>query len=739
MIDSRALTQGTSTGNGVREVVRFVNRHKIIILSPMVLIAGAAWMIASATQPRFVANAVLALGVPRVQIVEHEIVSRLPQESAALRTELDVIGSRSAAEEVVDRLALTSDTEVLQEAGAVGSLWQNLACDTQRALPSWFPWIAEICPAPASSTIPTLSRSQFADWIVGNLKVSNDGRSLTIGVTFTSESPALAARIANGLAETYLDNQVRTKAVATVKARDWLREQLIKVRRELEISEAAVDDFRRKSGLNEAKGATVPSQSLGELNSQLLVARSDRARAEAKLQTARESDPATILDVLASPMIQQLRKDMAQIDSQIAENRVRSTFYKLDVLEARAAVFRKQMSQEMNRILASLSGEVQAARKKEAELTQAFHAMESQAGDAAHSSFRLNQLQHEADANRSIYESFLSRYKQAMEQEGLAAPDARLISRAEIPSVPTYPNKLRFLLLGAFGGLAMGGALAFLREGFDRRIRQTSEIETVTGIPVFGFLPKVSRWRGLPPQDYPVMDPHSRFCAALARVDAALRTPKSSERKQIILVTSAQPGDGKTSFCTGLARSLAKTRMRVLVIDADPYRPRVASAFGASTIPALDSIVEQHVRLSDIVQADTKSAAHFIPAPKEDDLQLLLHSGGFEALLEEARQVYDIVIIDTPPVLTSADAALIGRFADTRLLLVRWGRTSWDEMTAAVGFLRLCRVGLDGVVMVGVDTGPGNYGQLATYAYDTAPSDNRLMRPPSHRRLTEAE
>src|SRR5215469_9347484 len=117
MIDSRVLTQGEVAGNGVRDVVRFVNRHKIIILLPMVLVAGAAWLIASATQPRFVAKAVLALDARKVQVVEHEIVSRLPQENAALRTELDVIGSRSAAEGVVDRLALTSDAEVLQTAG----------------------------------------------------------------------------------------------------------------------------------------------------------------------------------------------------------------------------------------------------------------------------------------------------------------------------------------------------------------------------------------------------------------------------------------------------------------------------------------------------------------------------------------------------------------------------------------------------------------------------------------------
>jgi hypothetical protein len=153
MIDSGTLTQGASTGNGIRDVFRFVNRHKIIIILPMVLFASAAWIIVSSMQPGFVAKAVLALDVRKVQIVEHEIVSRLPQENAALRTELDVIGSLSAAEEVADRLALTSDTGVLKEAGPVVSLWQNLACDAQRALLSWFPGIVEICPAngPASS------------------------------------------------------------------------------------------------------------------------------------------------------------------------------------------------------------------------------------------------------------------------------------------------------------------------------------------------------------------------------------------------------------------------------------------------------------------------------------------------------------------------------------------------------------------------------------------------------------
>jgi polysaccharide biosynthesis transport protein len=733
MIESRAPTPGGLSG--IREVVRFVNRQKFIIFVPAVLIAGIAGTIASVTVPRYTATAALTLDVGKVQFVEHEVVSPLPLENSTLRSELDVIHSRSLNDEVGVLLGLRSDPAVAREvADWQSQSWWPVVARARRALSRFFPRIVAKEPV----FTPAITQAQLTDWLVGNLNVSNDGRSLTILVSFTSQSPERAAQIANEIAKTYLDDQVSTKTQAITKAAGWLGERVDEIRQQLEKSEAAVDDFRRKSGLLEVgKGATIPAVRLADANAELSKAHSERMRAEVSLQIARESNPQTLPDVLASPLVQQLRKELGQINLEVTDLQDHGALYKVNDFQARAAALRAQMNAEMSRIIASLSSEAAAARKREADLEQSFQGMEGQLGDAAHSGLRLAQLQREADANRSIYETYLARYKQTLQQASLAVPDGRLISLAEPPEEPSYPNKLRSLLFGTFGGLAVGGALAYLREGFDRRIRQSSDIESVTGVPVFGFLPKVSRWRSLQPQDYPVHDPHSRFGTALVRIHTALRAPQSPDRKQVILVTSAQPGDGKTSFCTGLARSLANSRKRVLVIDADPYRPQVATAFGVPTTPALDPTAGQHVRLGDIVQADTKSAAHFLPAPSEHHHHHMLHSDGFATLLEEARQAYDIVIIDTPPVMTRADAAVIGRFADTCLLLVRWGRTSWDEMTAAVGFLRLCRVRLDGIVMVGAETGSAGYGQLG--GYDTAPSDYRLTRPASDRSLTEAE
>jgi uncharacterized protein involved in exopolysaccharide biosynthesis/Mrp family chromosome partitioning ATPase len=692
----------------------------------MLLLAGVAWAFASTRVPRYAATSALTLNVGKVKIVDYEVVSRLPLEISTVRSEIDVIRSRSLNDEVGVKLGLLTDPAVVREAGAWLWPWQDAANRARRALRRFFPAIIEETIPDWSEPLPTLTQTEITDWLIGNLSVSNDNRSLTLVVSFISENPDVAAHIANAVAQTYLDDQALVKTRATMAASDWLGQRVSKIRKDLEKSEAAVDEYRRKAGLLPVRGDTIPADRLGDLNAQLSNARLERMRAEVKLQTARESGPENLPDVIASQMIQVLRKELLQINSEMAAEGPYSTFYKLKALQERGAVVLKQMNQEMNRILGALANEVGVARKKESQLAQSFQEIESQMGDAAHSNLQLIQLQREADANRSIYETFLARYKQAMEQESLAMPDARLISRAVPPENPVYPNKLRFLLIGIIGGLAVGGGLAFLREGFDRRVRQASDIESITGVPVYGFLPKVSRWRGLLPQDYPVADPHSRFCTALARIHTALGGPRRSDRNQVILVTSAQPGDGKTSFCTGLARSLAKNRMRVLVIDADPYRSQVPVAFGASSNQAEDGIAEQPSPLRDLVRADPKSSAHFMPAPNRDDLQFLLHSGRFAALIDEARKVYDAIIIDTPPVMTSADAALIGRFVDTCLLLVRWGRTSWDQMTAAVGFLRLCRVGLDGIVMVGADTGSAGYSALT--AYDAATSDRRFMR-----------
>jgi uncharacterized protein involved in exopolysaccharide biosynthesis len=497
--------------------------------------------------------------------------TRLPQESAALRTELDIIGARSLAEHVVDNLDLASDPSILHQAGGHDSAWQRIAEFIQSKVAKITDVIGGLTPVSQHNSGPSLSKSDVVNWLLGNLKVSNDGRSFTIVVSFASADREQSARIANAIAETYLDDQVKMKVAATTKANKWLGERLVTTLRELQAAEAAVDEFRRTSGQVEAKGGNLAAQHLSELNSQLGNARLERVRAEAKLQAARERD--TRVDALASPSVLELRKELADLKVRIAEARNGTGFVQRMGLfdwEQRAVALQRQIDVEINRVLAGLSSEVDAARKTETGLAGAVQRLAAQ----SETNLRLNQLQREADANRAIYETFLTRYKQTIEQQGLATPDARLVSPADPSGATVSPKKLPILIIGVIGGLAVGIALAFLRENLDPRVRQRWKVEEKTGILVFGMLPRMSWWRRLEPQDYLLEAPRSPFSTALRHMHVALRLPGSLDRKQVLLFTSAQAGEGKTSFCISLARSLATSSgMRVLAIDVDSHRP----------------------------------------------------------------------------------------------------------------------------------------------------------------------
>src|SRR5215467_4170514 len=244
MIDSRAFVERVPDRNGTRDIIRVLKRRKIIIFAPAVLGAGIAWTVASTTVPRFTATSALTLNVSKVQVVEREVVSRLPLESSTIKSELDVIHSRSLNDEVVVKLGLASDPAIAREAHAWLSPWPYAARGLRNALRRYFPELLGEDPTNTSGVVLPLSRAQLTNWLVGNLGVSNDSRSLTIVVSFTSENPERAAQIANAVAQTYLDDQVLAKNRTTMMASDWLGGAVGKIRQQLEASEAAVDDFR---------------------------------------------------------------------------------------------------------------------------------------------------------------------------------------------------------------------------------------------------------------------------------------------------------------------------------------------------------------------------------------------------------------------------------------------------------------------------------------------------------------
>jgi capsular exopolysaccharide synthesis family protein len=249
-------------------------------------------------------------------------------------------------------------------------------------------------------------------------------------------------------------------------------------------------------------------------------------------------------------------------------------------------------------------------------------------------------------------------------------------------------------------------------------------------LPVLALLPALARYRLGRPENHVLRKPGSVFNEALRTTRAAVALSHSGSRAgKVLLATSAIAGEGKTSFCLSLARSLARDNVKVLLIDADMRRPGVAKAFGArGTVYLGDFLGSDEVAFADAVQIDEKSGAHFIAARGDtNNPHGLLYSERMSSLIEQARAAYDIVIIDAPPILVVADAAIVARFADHCLFFIRWGTTARDYVANALRRLDLYRVAVSGVVLSHVDMR-----RYALYAagegyYSYAPSRRSLL------------
>jgi capsular exopolysaccharide synthesis family protein len=755
--------------------VQIAARRKFLIGLPIAVCGAIAYLVASSLPPQYTAEAMLTLNTRSVEVIEIDsVVSRLPQENATLRTELDALSSRSMAARVARDLDLVHDANFLHELYAPRSAWQGLISELQDRLfrgsdVAQEPEASGAVSAPSSIRespigIPNGTSDQEAvsggspnpepreamaslefaaiNWLLNGLQVSNDGRSYTIRVGFTSHSPELSTKVANAFAEGYLADQIELKVKATREATTWLSRRLEELRHELEASEEAVQQFRGEADLLEIGGDTIAGQQLSQLNSQLIGARNKRLQLEARLQSVRQTaendhDRGMVSDVLISPTVDALRMKLTQAiaDAQLLQEDLGPRHPLRLSVEAQVAVLKQQLGAEIERARRSLENEVIAARNEEAQLEALLRADKGRYGEGGEAVVRLNQLQREAEANRTLYESLLNRYKQTVEQDTLATAEARLISEAVPPGSPAGPRKLPILLLGLIVGAGIGGSLATVLEWRDRSVRRIAEIEDMSGVPVFGVLPSVGRV-GASPEELILDRPRAPFSEALRRTLVAFQLSHGAAGVKVIMVTSATAGESKTLFCVAAARALGTTGVRVLVIDADLRRPRVAAAFGGEGSVHIGDVIRGRVAFEEAVRKDPRSGAQFLAAvPERGDPQILLDSDGFATLLDRARERYDLVIIDTPPLLAATDAAVIGAGADVNLFLVRWGKTPRTVVFAALRFFSLCRITVDGIILTRVNSRRlAKYDDIPdTIPYRTASRRNRLTTASAER------
>lgn len=644
-----------------------------------VLIAAAA---ATLLQPqRYMANAQILFDPRRERIAStEEVLSSLPAESNVVETEVGVLNSPDLARRVATSLHLDRDPEF----------------------------------APAGEKDARNRLERTADALSAGLSVQRAGlTSFLINLSFSSESPTKAAQIANEFAELYLAQQVEAKQNATVSASRWLNSKLAELRQQVLEDDAAVQQYKIANNLQSAAGSSLTEQEISSYNESLAAARVQVAEDQARLQTARAqlargSRGDDVGEALASPVIQKLREQRATLSEKVAvmQHDFRVGYPPLDRAKSELADVDDQIQQEIKRTITNLDARLRVSRERANAIEGNLSGAKGALTLNTRALVRLNELERNAQASRTLYESYLNRYKEISSQQGLAQADARIVSSAKPPTTAASPKKMRSAMIGAVLALACGGIAVALAELLRSGLQTTDDVAHSLRAKPLGAIPElksVAR-EARSAIDHVVDSRLSPFPESFRSLRASVLGMDPGRSVRTVAITSALPREGKSTTSICLARTAALQGWRVLLIDSDLRRPGVSSMFPDSPNVGLLDVISGDRCLADAVVRDANSGADLLLLPRHAATdQDIFGSDAFSQLLSEAKTHYDLVILDTAPVLPVADTRVLAQKVDAVVCVARWKQTPRGAVAHALRILESLNANVVGVVLTRVD------------------------------------
>jgi len=713
-----ALTEPPS--GGLLEHWRTLQRHK----GSVALIACSSVLIACLftlpQTPLYQAHAIIEIQAMNEDFMHMRDVNPTADTTSSyypefdIQTQIRILQSAALLDRVVAKLDLNHKPLVVNETRL--SSWR-------RAL--------GLKPAPA--------KDQFGDALrmaAGNLKVQAQPNTRLIEIDCDSTNPQMAADYANTLTSEFIEQNLESRWQATQHTGEWLTRQMEDLKIKLEKSEGALESYSRESGLmfTEEKD-NAAEQRLKQLQEELGKAQADRIQKQSRYELAASASAGQIGEVVDDGSLRDIEGKITDLRRQQAE--LASSFTpshpKVKRIEAQIAELDAALQHQRTDILRRIQSDFQAAQRRESLLSASYAAqarlMAEQAGKVAH----YNILKREVDTTRQLYDSMFQRVKESSIASALRASNIRVVDPATAPQSPYKPNLATNAGVGLVSGLFFGILFVFFRERVDKTVQEPGDMALALGVPELGVIPSAS-------VDQRIQRPLLPAIAGeAARIDLSLAAAgqrssplteafhsalaslmfqgADTERPQVIIVSSAAPKEGKTTLTTNLAIALACTHKRVLLIDGDMRRPHLHRVFGLDNGKGLIDLLRRaepiqaplngHVSKTDVpnLSVMTSGRAH-------DGETSLLHSGRLAELIALVRGEFDTILIDTPPMLTMADARIMARHADGVVLVARAHHTSRESLRDA------CRhFTADGTKVLGTVLNDWNPRKSSRYGY----------------------
>jgi capsular exopolysaccharide synthesis family protein len=636
--------------------------------------------------------------------------------SQKLMTEIEILKSDSLMLKVCREMDLSNNADFLEKSG----------------------------PVPHTTLDDGIIRQDTVHRLQSNLHIALVPKTDIIRISYSSFNPKLSADIVNKVIADYIQRSYQTRFESTQHVSEWLSGKLDDLKQEVETSQEQMMDMQRRLGILGFDPAhNQISASLDDLAKAQGAAKLARIIAEARYRVLSGMDPNSIegsiettpgtapgeLNVLRGQLASS-RASYAQLGASLAPNHPQ-----MKALKAQIDELLKEIDAEQSRLLLQAKQNYVVARANEDQTTAA---LESQKADAYKLRDQLVEYtlrQREFEENRTLYDSLQQRLRTASVESGLESMDIEVVDQALPPAAPVLrPQSTVILTALAFGVLA-GIVVAFLMESLDTGLRSIAEIESITELPSLAIIPRARRSSAdqagtltTAQRNIGILtQPKSQFAEAFRSLRTSLLLSTAGHPPRCIVLTSATPSEGKTTAASNLAAILAQRDTRVLLIDGDLRRPNIHHRFGLNGKIGLTTVLTGATKLEETVQVvpEIPNLSILPSGPVPPFPTEMLSSGAMEAILKRCEELYDYVVIDSPPILSVTDGVILARQADAVVLIVRHGKSSKHVVRRARDILLRSGAGITGIVLNAVDlNSPEYYGYYGYSGYSYASVDS---------------
>jgi succinoglycan biosynthesis transport protein ExoP len=688
----------------IRKYLRIFIKRKWLLLGITIFSVSMGALSAFMKTPLYTSTIRIQIDQQATKVLENGATTPIEQGGAEFqRTQLELLKSRAMAERVVSALQLEDETDFFKPRDvSLTGIIRGLFSPT----------------TPPENWPLSARKAAAAGLVSGYISVRPVAGSRLVDLTFTDPSPARAQRIANAYADAYVASTVDKRFEANSYAKTFLDDQVKQIKLRLEESERAMLEFAEKEKIVESnEKSSIAESNLAAANASLGMLISDRIKNEQLWRQAEAAPGITLPQLLTNSVIDGLRGRQNELrrDYQEKLQTFKPSYPAMVEIANQLREVDRQLSAEVQTIRASLKAAYESSRNQENDMRQRIDELRNDVLELQKKGIRHNILKREVETNRGLYNSLLQRFKEVDIASGVGTNTVFIVDRAQIPGSPSEPRIGRVLMLALMLGFGAGMGAAYLLELFDDRIRVPEDVEQISSLSTLGIIPLLRSEETFVDE---LADPGSSVSEAYRSLATALQFSTESGLPRSLVVTSAGPSEGKSSTALAIARHFATLGMKVLLVDADLRKPSLHEKLHLPNGFGLSNHLTGSATPPEILQkTDYDNLAFIASGPLPPNAGDLLGGTRIFSLLKIGSEVFDLIVIDSPPLLGIADAQLLASAAAATVFVVGAGQSRKAAIQGALRRLQLARVTPIGLVLTKFDIKAAGYGYGYGYAY----------------------